>query len=171
MEFIIEVDAKDNEIGKIEKLEAHQKGVLHRAFSVFIFNSNNELLLQKRASSKYHSEGLWTNTCCSHPNFGEKTADAIERKLQQEMGLFCETTFKFHFTYHTQFENGLIENEFDHVYFGFTDQKPQPNPEEVEDYKYVSLTDLKKDIHEFPDKYTKWFQICLPKVIEFWQNR
>lgn len=166
MEFIIEVDENDTEIGKIEKLEAHQKGVLHRAFSVFIFNSKNELLLQKRAASKYHSGGLWTNTCCSHPNFGEKMEDAIQRKLFQEMGLTCETQFQFHFIYKTEFQNGLIENELDHVYFGITNDLPQLNLDEAEDWKYISLTELDKEINLSPNHFTFWLKYCLPKVIE-----
>ena len=118
-EYLILVDEKDNELGSMEKLQVHEKGLLHRAFSVFIFNTKGELLLQQRASEKYHSPNLWTNTCCSHPRTGEKTTNAVERRLMEEMGMQCDTTFQFQFLYKAYFDNGLIEHELDHVYFGW----------------------------------------------------
>lgn len=169
-EFIIQVNESDEEIGTIEKLEAHQKGVLHRAFSIFIFNSKKELLIQKRAKNKYHSGGLWTNTCCSHPHPQEPIEKTLESKLMQEMGIKATFSHQFHFIYRCEFENQLIEHELDHVYFGFTDDKPQPNPEEAEDWKYVNMDDLKMDINSKPNDYTVWLQICFERVYELWKE-
>ncbi|MDA0197078.1 MAG: isopentenyl-diphosphate Delta-isomerase [Bacteroidetes bacterium] len=163
-EYLILVDDKDKPWGKLDKLFVHQLGLLHRAFSVFIFNSKGELLLQQRADNKYHSAGLWTNTCCSHPRFGEETADAVERRLNEEMGLSCKTNFAFNFTYKTKFENGLTEHELDHVYFGITDNLPIPEKSEVRDWKYMSLQDLELDIIQKAQIYTEWMKICLPQV-------
>jgi isopentenyl-diphosphate delta-isomerase len=150
----------------LEKDQVHQLGLLHRAFSVFIFNSKGELLLQKRADEKYHSGGLWTNTCCSHPRFGEDLTDAITRRLEEEMGLTCETKFIFSFKYKTEFNNGLTEHEFDHVYYGISDESPQPDASEVSQWKYIDLASLEKDLELWPDKYTVWLKICLPRIIE-----
>ena len=168
-EFLILVDENDNEVGSMEKLEAHKKALLHRAFSVFIFNSKGEFLLQQRADEKYHSPGLWSNTCCSHPLKGETVAGAVKRRLIQEMGMTPETNFTFSFIYKKEFDNGLTEHEFDHVYFGKSDQLPQPNPEEVKNWKYINLDDLKKDISSNPDNYTEWLKICFEKVLEHLQ--
>ena len=156
----------DDACGEMEKLQAHQLGALHRAFSVFIFNSKGELLMQQRAKEKYHSSELWTNTCCSHPRLGEETSGAVTRRLMEEMGMKCATTFAFSFLYHAPMENGLIEHEFDHVYFGYSDDLPQPNSAEVQDWKYVSLNKLQLEIKQFPKQFTAWLTICLDKVIE-----
>src|SRR5690349_1614227 len=125
-DYLILVDDKDQQWGRLEKNLVHELGLLHRAFSVFIFNHHGELLLQQRADGKYHSGGLWTNTCCSHPRYGEDVPDAVKRRLKEEMGMSCETTFAFSFIYKTKFENGLTEHEFDHVYCGFSDALPHP---------------------------------------------
>lgn len=163
-ELLILVDENDKEVGLMDKLSAHQTASLHRAFSVFIFNSKGQLLLQKRADEKYHSAGLWSNTCCSHPIKGEEISKTIARRLNEEMGMECQLEFKFSFIYKTPLENGLTEHEFDHVYFGITDDLPQPNPLEVKDWKYMSLQELENDINLSPSKYSAWLKICLPKV-------
>lgn len=166
-EFLILVDEHDKPWGKLEKDQVHQLGLLHRAFSVFIFNSKGELLLQQRADGKYHSAGLWTNTCCSHPRFGEDLKDAVARRLEEEMGLNCETQFIFSFIYKSKFENGLTEHEFDHVYYGVSDDQPEPDPSEVSQWKYMTLNELETDISVNPANYTVWLRICLPKLIEY----
>lgn len=168
-ELLILVDNEDNEIGLLDKVTVHERGVLHRAFSVFIFNQAGDLLLQKRALSKYHSPGLWSNTCCSHPRKGEKTIEACRRRLLEEMGMSSELTFAFSFTYHAEFENGLTEHEFDHVYFGYSEQKPDLNSQEVMDWKYISLAELQNEILTRPENYTEWLKICLPRVIQHLQ--
>jgi isopentenyl-diphosphate Delta-isomerase len=165
-EYIIEVDAFDKEIGPIEKMEAHYKGALHRAFSILIFNSNNQLLLQKRHSEKYHSPGLWTNTCCSHPRFGESLQEAVYRRLKQEMGFTCELKEIFSFVYKVEFEDKLIENEYDHVFTGIYDGEVVPSEEEVEDFKWVSLNEVKDDIIANPHLYTYWFKFLFNKIIK-----
>ena len=164
-EYLILVDENDIPQGKQEKLLAHKLGLLHRAFSVFIFNTKNELLLQQRADGKYHSAGLWTNSCCSHPGFGENITDAINRRLSQEMGMNCETKFAFSFTYKIHFDNGLTEHEYDHVYFGITDSVPIPEKSEVKNWKYIEAAALIADIKLHPQNYTEWFKICLPQAI------
>lgn len=161
---LILVDENDNEKGTIDKLSVHQKGLLHRAFSVFIFNSKGELLLQQRANAKYHSPGIWSNTCCSHPLAGQTMSESIERRLKEEMGLKCETSFQFKFIYKHSFDNGLTEHELDHVYFGISDELPHPNSEEVQDWTYISFHNLEKDIVLNPESYSAWLKICLPKV-------
>lgn len=163
---LILVDKDDNETGSAEKLFAHQNGLLHRAFSIFIFNSHGELLLQKRAENKYHSGGLWSNTCCSHPCKDEQIGDTIKRRLMEEMGMECGTEFKFKFIYQKHFENGLTEHELDHVYFGKSDALPVPDPMEVQDWKYISLRRLQSEIHLHPERFSAWLQICLPKVMK-----
>lgn len=169
-DLLILVDENDVEVGSMEKLEVHQTAALHRAFSVFIFNSKRELLLQQRADAKYHSGGLWSNTCCSHPRKGEKTFDTINRRLKEEMGLKCKIGFKFSFIYKIDFENGLSEHELDHVYFGMSNDLPKPNPLEVKNYKYISLMDLQNDIEQNPGIYSEWLKICLPAVIQQFNN-
>jgi isopentenyl-diphosphate delta-isomerase len=169
-EFLILVDENDNPLDKMEKLMVHQLGLLHRAFSVFIFNTKGELLMQQRAASKYHSGGLWTNTCCSHPRFGEEISSAIDRRLQEEMGMHCKTSFAFSFTYKTTFANGLTEHEFDHVYFGVTDETPIPEKAEVENWKYVSIEKLENDIMHHPEMYTEWMKISLPQVKAYFKD-
>lgn len=148
----------------MEKLQAHLEAKLHRAISVFIFNSNKELLLQKRAMGKYHSAGLWTNTCCSHPKPDEKTTDAAQRRLQEEMGISCHLQPVFNFTYLAKLENGITEHEFDHVFFGFTDDLPKLNKEEASDYKYVPLAEIETWLQESPEQFTVWFKLIFDRV-------
>ncbi|WP_127128474.1 isopentenyl-diphosphate Delta-isomerase [Pseudoflavitalea rhizosphaerae] len=164
---VILVNERDEPIGTMEKIEAHRKAALHRAFSVFIFNSKGEMLLQQRALNKYHSAGLWTNACCSHPAPGEATADAAHRRLQEELGFSTSLEKIFDFTYQTAFDNGLIEHEFDHVFAGQYEQRITPNPEEVKDVCYKSLEDIQQSLQTHPQKYTSWFHIAFPKVKEW----
>lgn len=164
-EHVVLVDNKDNAIGSMAKLEAHQKGLLHRAFSVFIFNSKGELLLQQRALDKYHSAGLWSNTCCSHPRLNETILDAAKRRLNEELGIACELKNVFNFTYKANFDNGLIEHEFDYVLFGFSDEVPHINKQEVNDWKYISVPDLSTDLKLNATNYTAWLKDCFDKVI------
>jgi isopentenyl-diphosphate delta-isomerase len=170
IEKVILVDKNDNELGTMEKQEAHVKGLLHRAFSVFIFNDKNELLLQRRAVNKYHSGGLWTNTCCSHPRQNEKTEDAAKRRLLEEMGMRSTLKKQFDFVYKTKLDNNLYEHEFDHVFFGFTNDLPIINPEEVEEYTYKTLEDIGNEMKTTPDKYTEWFKICFREVVNSHRN-
>lgn len=170
-EQLILVDENDNPIGVAEKLEAHQKGLLHRAFSVFIFNSKNQLLLQQRALEKYHSGGLWTNTCCSHPLVGETTEHAIQRKLMQEMGMKCKSDFAFQFIYKVQFDNSLFEHELDHVYIGYSDEEPIPNPDEVMNWKYASISEIENLLKIHPSAFTEWFKICFAEVKAHLESR
>jgi len=164
IEEVILVDEFDNSIGTMEKLEAHQKGVLHRAFSIFLFNKQGELLIQRRSLIKYHSAGLWTNTCCSHPRPNEKTLDAAKRRLKEEMGIETELIYKTHFTYKAKFENNLTEFEFDHIFTGIYNKSPEINPEEVDDFNWISLTDLKEKIKINPETFTVWFKIAVEKL-------
>lgn len=164
-EEVILVNENDQPIGTMPKLEAHLTGQRHRAFSVFIFNSAGELLLQQRALDKYHSGGKWTNTCCSHPRPGELTSDAANRRLKEEMGMVCELNPVFSFSYCAEVENGLIENEYDHVYFGSTDALPNPNPEEVADFKYMPMEALALDLQKNNEEYTEWLKICFEQVM------
>jgi len=168
MEEIILVDETDKEIGFEEKIKAHSNGgKLHRAFSIFILNSGGKLLLQLRSVKKHHFGGLWTNTCCSHPRKGEKLEVAIHRKLLQEFGFDTELRESFSFTYRADdAKSGLTEHEFDHVFMGLFNGKPKPNPEEIDDWKWVDLEDLKRDVTRNPGKYTPWFKLALDKVIE-----
>ena len=158
-EQVILVNEKDEPIGLMGKMEAHEKGLLHRAFSVFVFNSKQELLLQQRAACKYHSPNLWTNTCCSHPRAGETNQQAGERRLQEEMGLQVPLQEVFSFIYKAPFDNGLTEHEYDHVLIGYSDAQPQINPEEVASWKWLSLEAIKEDILQAPERYTAWFKI------------
>jgi isopentenyl-diphosphate Delta-isomerase len=161
MESVIVVDDQDNELGTMEKMEAHVKGVLHRAFSVVIFNTSGQMLLQQRAEGKYHSAGLWTNACCSHPIPGEPMEKAIQRRLTEEMGISSELAFSHKFIYKAFLDHSLIEYELDHVYTGVTDEIPKLNPAEVQACRYVDLDELKKDILENPESYTYWFRIIM----------
>lgn len=163
-EMVILVDAFDNQIGTAEKMYAHEQGMLHRAFSIFVFNKNNELLIQQRALDKYHSAGLWTNTCCSHPRPGESLMDAAHRRLREEMGFDCPLVEKFSFTYKAKVENGLTEHEIDHVFVGFYDQDPIANPQEVHAWKYVSLQSIEHDLITIPQHYSTWFRLCFNQV-------
>ena len=165
-EYLTLVDKNDTPLGKQEKIEIHKLGLLHRAFSIFIFNSNQELLLQQRADVKYHSAGLWTNTCCSHPRFGEELLDAANRRLFEEMGLKTNLEFAFSFIYKAEFENGLTEYEYDHVFWGQTDELPVTNETEVKDWKYMSLHELKKDINDNPAHYSEWIKLSLTRLVE-----
>ena len=159
-EKVILVDKNDNQVVLMPKLEAHEKGVLHRAFSIFIFNSKYELLLQKRASSKYHSGGLWTNTCCSHPREGEDILDAANRRLDEEMGIKTSLRKVYDFIYKAELDNQLTEHEFDHVFYGVFDNDPILNKEEAEDFKWVDMETLNNDIIKDEDNYTVWFKIA-----------
>lgn len=163
---VILVDEDDQEIGKAEKMAVHEKGLLHRAFSVLIFNSKGELLLQRRSKKKYHCGGLWTNTCCSHPRGGETTVGAAERRLFEEMGISCSLKEAFSFCYRVTFPNGLTENEYDHVLMGKSESLPKPDPKEVEEWKWVSMKRLKSDIEKNPEIYTYWFKVLLEKLPE-----
>lgn len=155
----------------MEKMEAHRKALLHRAFSVFIFNSKGEMLLQQRAAGKYHSAGLWTNACCSHPRPGEDTLAAARRRLQEELGFTTELKKVFDFTYRSEFENGLTEHEFDHVFIGTYDQSVHPDAGEVSDYCYRSLDEIHADLQSFPGQYTSWFRLAFPLVSKKIQTR
>lgn len=157
--MVILVDENDNPVGTMPKMEAHEKAMLHRAFSVFILNANDEVLLQQRANDKYHSAGLWTNTCCSHPHPGEDTLGAARRRLKEEMGMEADLQFVFKFMYKAPFDNLLTEHEIDHVFIGKTDQLPVINPEEVASYKYMKPEDIKLDMEQNPQSYTVWFRI------------
>jgi len=161
---VILVDINDNQIGTIEKIEAHKKGLLHRAISVFICNSKGEWLLQRRSFEKYHSSGLWTNTCCTHPSPAESNIDAANRRLFEEMGIKCQLIELFSFTYKEKLENELTEYEFDHVFFGTTNQIPDFNIDEVQEWKYVSYTELLADIVNNSENYTIWFKKIFEKV-------
>jgi isopentenyl-diphosphate delta-isomerase len=159
LEYVILVDENDQEIGTMEKQEAHEKGLLHRAFSVFIFNKKKELLLQQRALTKYHSAGLWTNTCCSHPRIGETIEQAAHRRLMEEMGFDCELSTKTSFIYKAAFENGLTEHEFDHVLVGNFNGEINFNPTEVKNFKWIALDELSIDLFQNKQNYTAWFKI------------
>lgn len=165
-EKVILVDQNDNPIGLMNKMEAHEKALLHRAFSIFIFNDKGELLIQQRALTKYHSAGEWANTCCSHQRDGETSLDAAHRRLMEEMGFDTPLTEVFNFTYKQAFGNGLTEHEFDHVLFGNYEEKPDVNPEEVASWKYINMDDLVHDIDKNPSNYTIWLQIALKEVLQ-----
>jgi isopentenyl-diphosphate delta-isomerase len=165
-EQVVLVDEKDNPIGLMEKMEAHEKALLHRAFSVFIFNKKGELMLQQRAASKYHSPLLWTNTCCSHQRNGETNLEAGKRRLEEEMGFVTEIKEVFSFIYKAPFDNGLTEHELDHVMVGSYEDAPNINKEEVESYKWMTLEDVKSDIENNPEIYTAWFKIIFDKSFE-----
>lgn len=166
-EYLILVDENDQPWGKLEKAEVHELGLLHRAFSIFIFNTKGELLMQQRADDKYHSAGLWTNTCCSHPRYGEETADAVERRLVEEMGMNTPVEFAFSFIYKTNFMNGLSEHEFDHVYIAVSDELPKPERTEVKDWKYISLGLLEEELKNNPENYTDWLKICFEQLLGY----
>ena len=166
-EFVILVNERDEQIGLMEKMEAHEKAVLHRAFSVFVFNEKNELLLQQRAAHKYHSPLLWANTCCSHQRDGESNIEAGKRRLYEEMGLVCEIKEVTSFIYKAPFDNGLTEHELDHIMVGNYNADPAVNSDEVAAFRWMNLTDVKKDIAENPGEYTAWFKIIFEKYYEF----
>ena len=162
-EQVILVNENDEQIGLMPKQEAHEKAVLHRAFSVFVFNDANELMLQQRAFGKYHSPGLWTNTCCSHQRNGESNLEAGKRRLQEEMGFVTELSETTSFIYKAPFENGLTEHEYDHILIGKYNDVPILNTEEVASWKWMLLEDVKNDIAINPDSYTAWFKIIFDK--------
>ncbi len=164
---IILVNEKDEPIGTIEKMEAHRKAMLHRAFSVFIFNSKGEMLLQQRALNKYHSGGLWTNACCSHPRPGQETSAAAEIRLQEEMGFSVKLKKIFEFTYKSEFDNGLTEYEFDHVFTAVYDGIIAPNKDEVNDYCYKSIGQVRESLQSHASKYTAWFHIAFPMIEKY----
>ena len=164
---VILVDEKDEPVGMMEKLEAHRKAALHRAFSVFIFNSKGELLLQKRASGKYHSGGLWSNTCCSHPRPGENTLEAAQVRLRQEMGISTSLDKAFDFTYRATFDNGLSEYEFDHVFVGSYDGPVHPDMDEVSDYCFKPVSEIRESLQSHPGKYSIWFTIAFPIMDDY----
>lgn len=161
MEKVILVDEQDNAIGEMDKMEAHYKGVLHRAFSILIFNSDGELLLQKRSKNKYHSGGLWTNSCCSHPQPNEPIAKAVSNRLKHEMGIDLQPEFAYKFVYKSELNNDFIEHELDYVFTGTFDGTPLINSAEVEDWKFISLEALRADIRLHPDRYTVWFRLIM----------
>ncbi len=166
-EQVILVNEKDEQIGLMEKIEAHQKALLHRAFSVFVFNDKDEVMIQQRALGKYHSPGLWTNTCCSHQKPGETNTQAGERRLQEEMGFTTPLKEVTSFIYKAPFDNGLTEHEFDYILIGHYNDVPQINEEEVASWKWVTLDFLKKDIQANPDIYTAWFKIIFEKYYQY----
>jgi len=169
MEQVILVNENDEELGVMEKMQAHEKALLHRAFSVFIFNSEGQMLLQQRAARKYHSPGLWSNACCSHPRPGEKTLNAAQRRLQEELGFATVLQEVFEFTYKAPFDNGLTEHEFDHVYTGTYDDAIKPNANEVLDYCFKSMEDIQQSLQSHPHKYTVWFTIAFPRILDWWK--
>jgi len=166
-EQVILVNKNDEQIGLMPKMEAHEKAVLHRAFSVFIFNSKNELLLQQRAAEKYHSPLLWTNSCCSHQRNGESNIEAGKRRLQEEMGFVCELEEVTSFIYKALFDNGLTEHELDHIMIGNYDNNPIINREEVESFKWMTLEEVKNEMVKQPEIYTEWFKIIFDKYYSF----
>jgi len=166
-EYVVLVDRDDREVGTMEKMEAHEKGVLHRAFSVFAFTSDQELILHRRADHKYHSGGLWTNTCCSHPRENETALEAGHRRLQEEMGFDCELKPAFTFIYRSELDNELTEHELDHVLIGQFDGEPAINPEEVAEWKTMPMAAIREDIARRPETYTEWFKIVFEQVDAF----
>lgn len=170
MEQVILVDEHDVLTGTMEKMAAHEKAVLHRAFSVFIFNAQGEMLLQQRAKEKYHSGGLWTNSCCSHPRPGEETRSAATRRLREELGFETQLEKIFDFVYKADFDNGLTEYEFDHVFVGYYDGEINPDKKEVSDYVYLSMQQIADALQTEPATYTAWFHIAFPKVLQWWKQ-
>lgn len=158
---VVLVNEKDEVLGTMEKLRAHEEGVLHRAFSVIIFNSRGEMLIHQRAIDKYHCGGLWTNACCSHPRLDETPKEGAQRRLKEEMGFTTDVEFLGSFIYKVTFDNGLTEHEFDHMFCGYFDEAPHPNPDEVEDWKFISMNDLLIDVEYQPENYTFWFRDIL----------
>jgi len=163
---VVLVNDKDEPVGTMEKMEAHRRGLLHRAFSVFIFNDKGEMLLQQRAAAKYHSGGLWTNTCCSHPLPGEPAENAVMRRLKEELGFSVPVVKAFEFVYKAEFENGLTENEFDHVFTGVYNGPVTPDPNEVQDYVWLSPEAIEQELEQSAGKYTAWFIIAFPILLK-----
>jgi len=169
-EEVILVNEQDQQVGVMEKMEAHQKGLLHRAFSIFIFNEKGEMLLQQRAATKYHSGGKWSNACCSHPRPGEELLDAAKRRLSEELGFVTDLKKIFEFAYKVEFENGLAENEVDHVFVGEYYGQINLNPEEAQDYCFKSLPEIKQSFQLKPGIYTEWFLLAFPKIENWWKK-
>ncbi|MFD1551189.1 isopentenyl-diphosphate delta-isomerase [Putridiphycobacter roseus] len=165
-EFVILVNELDQELGLMEKMEAHEKGILHRAFSVFIFNKKGQMLLQQRAATKYHSPNLWTNACCSHPRKGEDITAAAKRRLKEEMGMDCTIERQFHFIYKAILDQNMIEHELDHVFTAVTDDLPRLNLNEAKAYRYAYPVDILAEIKTDPTSFTEWFKICLQEVLK-----
>ena len=163
---VVLVDTEDNVLGECNKLEAHINGKLHRAFSIFIFNSEKKLLIQKRANHKYHSGGLWSNSCCSHPNINETTLSAAHKRLQDELGFDCELTERGSFIYKVHLDNDLYENEYDHIIIGKYNGEIKCNPDEVQEFKWIDMTDIQNEIKNHPEKFTFWFK----KILEINSN-
>ena len=169
-EKVILVDTNDEPLGLMNKMEAHEQALLHRAFSVFVLNDKNEVMLQQRASHKYHSPLLWTNTCCSHQRAGESNIQAGKRRLEEEMGFKTDLKELFHFIYKAPFDNGLTEHELDHVMIGYSNQEPKINPEEVESWKWMKIEDIKNDMEIHPEIYTVWFKIIFDKFYHYLES-
>lgn len=168
---LILVNEKDEQVGVMPKMEVHQKGLLHRAFSVFIFDKEGNMLLQQRSSEKYHGAHLWTNACCSHPYPNETAQQAAERRLQEELGFVTRLNEIFSFTYRAQVENDLIEHEYDHVFAGEYENEIHPDPSEVMNYRFEKMDQIKEDIQIHPQKFTSWFKIAFPKIEKWWQQQ
>lgn len=171
MENVILVNEQDEETGTMEKMLAHEKAVLHRAISIFIFNAKGEMLLQQRAMKKYHSGGLWTNACCSHPRPGEETQAAAARRLKEEMGFETSLTKAFDFIYKASLDNGLTEHELDHVFIGYYNGAIHPNANEVQDYCYKTIDEIESSLESHPHKYTVWFKLAFPKILSLLNTR
>jgi isopentenyl-diphosphate delta-isomerase len=171
LQQVVLVNENDEVLGAMEKMEAHQKALLHRAFSIFVFNSKGEMLLQQRAAHKYHSPGLWTNACCSHPQPGEETAAAAIRRLQEEMGFVIPVQKVFDFVYKTAFDNGLTEYEFDHVFAGEYEGPVLFNADEVQDICYKAMPEISNSLQTHPQKYTAWFHLAFPRIEKWWNER
>lgn len=171
LQQVVLVNENDEALGAMEKMEAHQKALLHRAFSVFIFNSRGEMLLQQRAAHKYHSPGLWTNACCSHPQPGEDTKEAAIRRLREEMGFTIPVQKIFDFVYKAAFDNGLTEYEFDHVFAGEYEGPVLFNTDEVQNICYKIMPEISNSLQTHPQKYTAWFHLAFPRIREWWSER
>lgn len=169
-ENVILVNELDEQIGVMPKMEAHEKAALHRAFSVFILNSKNEVMLQQRAAQKYHSPLLWTNTCCSHQRVSESNIEAGTRRLKEEMGITAPLKELFSFIYKAPFDNGLTEHELDHVMIGYYDGEPDINPEEVESWKWMGIEEVKEDMKQHPETYTVWFRIIFDEFYHYLED-
>lgn len=164
---VVLVNSNDEPIGLMPKLEVHQKGLLHRAFSIFIVNANGEIMMQQRVLNKYHSGGLWTNTCCSHPGIDEPIQEAANRRLKEEMNISCDLMFVSKFIYKAEFGNGLIEHEYDHVFFGYSDDIPVINKSEASDWKWMNIDELKEDLNINPSSYTVWLKPALEQLVRY----
>ena len=165
MNQVILVNEKDERVGVMDKLPAHEKGLLHRAFSIFVFNSKGQILLQQRMANKYHSGGLWTNTCCGHQVPGESLLESAKQRLMDEMGMICILNYLFSFQYKANLDHQLIEHEIDHVFYTVSDQLPLLNPEEADDYRYESPEMIRLEMEQHPDRFTEWFKLCFERVL------